>query len=425
MLQEKQPYRYEAADLPLRRTVLNDAHRALGAKMVPFAGWEMPVQYPSGILSEHRAVRTAAGLFDVSHMGALEVSGRHALPFLEALLANCVSQLAPGKAQYSCILSPDGVAIDDIYVYRVERDQFMLVANAANAEHVKDWIQAVNERRVIVDRDMPAKELDGPVKFRDLRDAGEDSLAGLALQGPASLRVLQQLSDSASDSAALARLIANTHVQVRIAGITARVARSGYSGEKVGYEVYVHPDHVPVLWAAILDVGGGHGVLPAGLGARDSTRIEAGLPLFGQELEGDLGISMTEAGYGWVPRLHVPFFVGRGPYVERARQSRRRLVRLQGQGRKTVRPGHVVLDEAGKMVGQVTSFAYVHEDMTFIALACVDGAFRPEPGQTVRGARMPAERFAGAAEERSIVQLTALSRFPDGDERAGWAARYA
>ena len=420
-----EPYTYAAEELPLRRTVLHSVHVEAGAKMVPFAGWEMPVQYPTGIFAEHRAVRTGAGLFDVSHMSALEVSGPHALPFMDALVANCVSRLDPGEAQYSAILGPDGVAIDDVFVYRLERERFMIVANAANAERVKDWIAAVAAGRCVVDPEMPGKRLDGPVQFRDLRDAGEDSLVGLALQGPASTRILAALAGDSAAGLRICHLPPNEHAKASLAGIPARVARTGYTGEVHGFEVYVHPDRAIDFWRACLEEGQGKGIAPAGLGARDSTRIEAGLPLFGHELEGDLGISITEAGYGFVPRLHVPFFNGRSPYIRRTGGTLRHILRLRGQGRKTLRPGHVILDEADRAVGQVASFAYVHEDLTFFVLACVEEGFQPMPGDVVRGARVAADRYEGMAEPRAVVELTALTRFPELDEKEGWPARYA
>jgi len=421
----KPTYSYAPRELPLRRTVLNELHRDLGAKMVPFAGWEMPVHYPAGILAEHRAVRTAAGLFDVSHMSAIEVKGRHALAFLETVMTNCVSRLAPGQAEYSLMLYPDGTAVDDLFIYRLERERFMVVVNAANAERVKDWLRAVNERRVAIDLEMPGKEADGPVVIRDLRAAGDDSLVGLALQGPASLRVLSSLASDSAGRAAIGRLRQSSVARVTLAGADAWVARTGYTGELVGFEIYVHPDHAPVLWHAILEAGRPLGVLPAGLGARDSTRIEAGYPLFGHELEGDLNISMTEAGYGWAARLHVPFFVGRRPHMERARRSRRHLVRLRGQGRKTVRPGHAILDDSGKVAGQVTSFAYAREDMTYYVLACVEEAFDPQPGETVVGVRTAPHEVQGPIEERRLVELTALTRFAEREEREAWRERYA
>ena len=421
----KEPYFYESHETPLRRTVLYDVHRELGAKMAPFAGWEMPIHYAEGILAEHRAVRTAAGLFDVSHMSALAVNGRHAETFLEALLTGRVSRLDPGEAQYSIMLSPDGKAIDDLYVYRLERDRFMLVVNAANADHVRDWISAVNARRVMIDPSMPGKELDGAIELRDLRDAGDDSRIDLAFQGPASLRVLEKISRSSADRAALRCLLPNRHVAVTLGGVPALVARTGYTGEQVGFEVFVHPNTAEEVWRLILEAGRPWGVRPAALGTRDSARIEAGLPLFGHSLEGELSISMTEAGYGFVPLFNAPFFVGREAYMARVRCSQRHMLRLRGQGRKTLRPGHVVLDASGRPVGQVTDFAYVHPDMTFFVLACVGPDFRPEPGQAIRGARVPAGKLSGPVEERSIVELTVLTRFPEDEERQTWPERYA
>ncbi len=421
----KGKYQYVPAEPPLRKTVLNAIHHQLSAKMAAFAGWEMPIQYPAGILAEHCAVRTTAGLFDVSHMSAFEVGGPHALGFLELLLANRASRLAPGEAQYSSALYPDGTHIDDLYVHRLDRERFMLVVNAANAERVMDWVAAVNSRRFAIDEEMPAKEIDAPVRLRDLRHVGDESLVGLAFQGPVSLAVLLKLADRPSERGLLERLVQNGAATVRLAGLKTLVARTGYTGEKTGFEIYVHPMDAEKFWNAALTAGRPLGVLPAGLGARDSTRVEAGFPLFGHDLEGELGISMTEAGYGFVARFHQPFFIGRAPYMERARRSRRHILRLRGQGRKTLRAGHAILDESGRAVGRVTSFAYVHEDMTFIVLACAEESFQPSPGSLVRGVRASAGEPLSRPDERSLVELTAVTRFPDDKERAAWPARYA
>ena len=418
------PYEYVPPEGPVRETVLHARHVALGAKMAPFAGWDMPIQYPAGILAEHRAVRTSAGLFDVSHMSALEIAGPNAVSFLDALLANCVSRLDPGEAQYSYMLYPDGTAMDDLFVYRRERDRFMLVVNAANAERVKDWIKAVNGRRVEIDPEAPGKELE-PVDFRDLREAGPDSLVGVALQGPASVRILQALSEGRGERRTLQYLVANTFTCLTLAGVPALVARTGYTGERFGFEIYVHPDAMPGFWDAVLEAGRPTGVLPAGLGARDSTRVEAGFPLFGHELEGPLDVSLTDAGYGFVVRYHVPFFIGREAYICRSAASERRVIRLKGAGRKTLRPGHVILSSDDRPVGEVASFAYAHENLTWFALAAVESGFRPEPGETVRGARVTMEKFAAPPDERSIVELVAMPRFPDDAERETWPSLYA
>jgi glycine hydroxymethyltransferase len=376
------------------------------------------------------------------------------LAFLEGALTNCVSRLDPGEAQYTCILDPEGRALDDLFLYRLQQDGFLIVSNAANAEHVWDSLTALHAGTACVDPELPAKRLPHRVTLRNLRESGEASLLNLAFQGPASLGVLAALCADASESGRLGRLRPNHVTSVTLAGIAVEVARTGYTGERVGFELYVHPEEAPELWHAILEKGKSAGVLPAGLAARDSTRTEAGLPLFGHELEGDCGLTPTEAGYGFVVRDHVPFFVGRRAYMERARASRRHLLRLQGKGRKTVRPGHTILDAPadgrapterapGRPVGAVTSFSFVTPDFDFIVLAWVEEGFTPPPGTQVQAARLPyaglsipsnpggatggrqptgAEKLAVPSE--SLVPLTVLSRFPTEQERLTWAQRY-
>ncbi len=419
----KRAYVYQADEIPLRRTVLNEAHRSLGARMVPFAGWEMPVHYPTGIFEEHRAVRTAAGLFDVSHMSVFEISGAQALAFLDAVLANCVSRLDPGQAGYNYLLYPDGTAADDVFVYRIGPDRFWVVVNAANAERDWDWIEAANSGEVIIDPAMPGKRLDGPVEMRNLREAGDESRIDLALQGPASLDLLRRLAGPLGGATELGRIRQNEFIEVDLAGIPVVAARTGYTGERIGFELFVHPDRAVELWEALLDAGRPAGVIPAGLGARDSTRLEAGFPLFGHELEGDQAGTLTEADYGYVPRFHVPFFIGRSAYISRTAPRGRRLVRLRGQGGKTVREGHIILDQ-GKAVGTVTSFAFLDAAKNFAALAYVDEGFEPEPGARVLGFRAKEIPEGETVDERKIVELTALPRFPDDEERHGWIDRY-
>ncbi|MFW6107830.1 MAG: aminomethyltransferase family protein, partial [bacterium] len=415
-------YRYAEPDLPLRRTVLNQAHRGLGGKMVPFAGWEMPVHYPDGILAEHAAVRTAAGLFDVSHMNLFEIAGRGAVPFLDTLLANCVSRLDPGQAQYTYLLYPDGTALDDLYIYRLARDRFMIVANAANAERDWDWINAVNSRQVAIDAELPARQVELPVQVRNLR---EDGLVGLALQGPRSATLLGRLADRTADRFAIDRLEQNRFIDAPITGIPCTVAATGYTGETVGFELYVHPDRCVDLWNRLLEAGEPLGVRPAGLGARDSTRTEAGFPLFGHELEGPCGLSITEAGYGFVARFHVPFFIGRRAYIDRVRNARQTVIRLRGRGRRSVRPGHAIIDPDGTPVGQVTSFAYARPDFTFFALAAVASSANVQPGDRVRAVRQNIERYEPPAKEGAVVELDARTRFPEDEERASWPELYA
>lgn len=413
----------------IRKTILNQRHVALGAKMGPFAGWEMPIHYPAGIFAEHRAVRATAGLFDVSHMMAIEVSGVNAAGFLDGLLANRASRLSTGQAHYSTALAPDGTHIDDLFVYRLGGDRFMIVANAVNGKRLLDWMVAVNAGREVIDLESPSRRLDSPVRIRDLRDAGEDSLVGFALQGPSSGRLLAKMADSDTHRRTVEDLVKNRHATARIAGVGVRLARTGYTGEKMGFEVFVHPEQAGALWDAILQAGAPLGALPAGLGARDSSRLEAGLPLFGHEIEGPLGLSLTEAGYGFAVRSDAPFVIGRARYAERTTcRPARHLLRLRGQGRRTVRPGHVILDNYARPAAEVTSFAYPSEDLTFVVLACSDGHFRPEIGSLVLGVRCNRQEATEAwptEGAQSIVDLTVLPRFPDDLERAAWAVRYS
>ncbi len=421
------PYSYEPAHLPLRKTVLNERHRDLGAKMVEFAGWEMPVHYEPGIFAEHRAVRTAAGLFDVSHMGVFEISGRHATAFLDTVLAGCVTRLDVGMAGYNYLLYPDGRAMDDVYIYRLERQRYLLVVNAANAEEDRAWLDAVNDRATVIDDSLPGgrlKRVDGSVALRNLRDAGADSLVDLAFQGPRSLDVLMQLAPETQHDA-LRRLAMNQFLTVTLVGSKGIVARTGYTGEPLGYELFVHPDKAVELFDKVLEAGRDLGVLPCGLGARDSLRTEAGFPLFGHELEGELGGTLTECDYGFIPRFHVPFFIGRSAYIERVTPRRRKTARLAGSGRKSLRVGHQILDDEGRAVGVVTSFAFLNDAYDFVVLAGVDVEIDLTPGRPIRGLRASSPPEPDAALPASkLVDLTVMTRFPTQEEREGWAERY-
>jgi len=381
------------------------------------------VHYPPGIFAEHRAVRTAAGLFDVSHMGVFEVSGRHATAFLETVLAGCVGRLDVGAAGYNYLLYPDGTAVDDVYLYRLEPQRYLVVVNAANAERDWDWLSAVNSRQVVIEERLPGgplKQVDGPVDLRNLRHAGPDSLIDLAFQGPRSFEILSRLM-SGADAAQVGWLEMNRFARVRLAGIQTLVARTGYTGERVGFELFVHPDQAVDLFSRILEAGRPLGALPCGLGARDSTRTQAGLPLFGHELEGPHGGTLTECDYGFIPRFHVPFFIGRSAYRDRVAPRRRKMARLAGSGRKSLRPGHIILDDAHRPAGVVTSFAYLNEAFDFVVLAYVDVGLDITPGRRIQGIRVN-ELTNGTFDDSRVVTLTALTRFPGEQERLGWAS---
>jgi aminomethyltransferase len=323
-----------------RRSPLDAAHRALGAKMVAFSGWEMPLSYPSGTLAEHRTCRTGAVAFDVSHLGTVLLRGRDAYDRIQRTLTNDLAKIGPGRAQYTHLLDDDGSVLDDIIVWWVGADEFHVMPNAANTARVRSAI------------------------------GGEDithTRAVIAVQGPESRR---WLADVMPDAAEVARF----HVaEVKWRGTTCIVAGTGYTGED-GVEIAVSTAAAPELWEAVLDAG----ILPAGLGARDTLRLEAGLPLHGHEL--GPGITPAQAGLDWVVAWGKGEFRGRDALeAERKRGIERILRGLEVEGRQPPRAGYkVVLD--GAVVGEVTS-----------------GNFSPTLGRGIALAFLPPPLKAGAS----------------------------
>ncbi|MCJ7735832.1 MAG: glycine cleavage system aminomethyltransferase GcvT, partial [Anaerolineae bacterium] len=350
-------WHWEPQDMPLMRTPLFEAHRAMGATIVPFAGWEMPVWY-SSVSDEHQAVRETAGLFDVAHMGVFEVEGPHAIAFLDTVCTNYVAWLEDGQSCYSYLLDPQGAVIDDVMVYRLQSECFLLVVNAANEVKDWDWLNAVNERRVLIDLDRPWVRVEAPAVLRNLKDPaeGERQKRDLALQGPASLPTLQAMTDDLALREALARIRRTDLVECELAGFPLVLAHTGYTGEKWGFEIFVHPDNALALWRAILEAGAPFGVRPAGLGARDSTRTEAGLPLYGHELAGHFAILPDEAGFSGYVKYHKPFFIGRQALL--AQEGQGRLVvrfRVDDRGVRVPHLGDPVANRKGQFIGHVTS----------------------------------------------------------------------
>ncbi|MFN2271986.1 MAG: glycine cleavage system aminomethyltransferase GcvT [Anaerolineae bacterium] len=348
----------EPEDTPLKRTVLFDSHKALGARIVPFAGWEMPVWY-SSVSEEHAAIRQSAGLFDVSHMGCFEVSGPHAIAFLDAVITNYAHWLNDGESCYAYLLDPDGHPIDDLMVYRLKSDRFLLVVNAANEDKDWDWLNAVNAREVMIDRQRPWVEIDAAATLRNLKDAaaGKGQLRDLALQGPTSTTILQTCTDDPATQARLARVRRTDLIAVELSGIPVIAARTGYTGEDVGFELFVHPDEQVALWNLLLEKGEPFGIKPCGLAARDSTRTEAGLPLYGHELAGPFDISPAEAGFAGYVKYHKTFFVGRNVLLARDLKRERELIRWRVNQKGVRRPncGDPVVNKRGQMIGNVTS----------------------------------------------------------------------
>jgi glycine hydroxymethyltransferase len=357
-----------------RHTPLFDWHVKRGAKMAPFAGWEMPLWYTS-INDEHRAVRGAAGLFDVSHMGVLEASGPHAAYFLNLATTNDVNALRPGESQYTYLLSPDGRVIDDLIIYRLTPSRYLLVVNAANTGKDWAWLQAVNEREVCIDDRRPWARASFQADLRNLHDPDESYawLADLAIQGPRSRDVLLALLETAPSSNGVAemqgRLLSLKRTEVMELHIPSSrapggifdlfIARTGYTGERMGFEIFIHPDVLEALWNRLMEVGAPFGLRPIGLGARDSLRVEAGLPLYGHELAGPLDLRPDDAGFAGYVKLHKPFFVGRQAYIERAQERRMEVVRfrVETRGVRVPKQGDAVAESHGKVIGQVTSCA--------------------------------------------------------------------
>ncbi|WP_376792165.1 glycine cleavage system aminomethyltransferase GcvT [Thermoflexus sp.] len=404
----------EPEGAPLKRTTLYELHRELGAKMIPFAGWEMPVWY-TGVSEEHRAVRTAAGLFDVSHMGVLEVSGPGARAFLERVTTNDVMALKVGESQYTYFLDPEGHVLDDLIIYALAPDRYMLVVNAANNDRDWAWLNAVARGEVQIDRERPWAALTDEVVLRDLRDRrwGDDCRVDLALQGPQALRILQSLMDTRAKDQ-LASLQRGQVMRAEIRGFDLIISRTGYTGERIGYELFVHPDRAPALFELLLDAGKPFGLKPCGLGARDSTRTEAGLPLYGHELAGPLDLTPGDAGFASFVKLYKPFFIGRKAYMAREAKRTMEVVRfrISEKGVRLPKLGDAVVDRRGRVIGYVTSCALDTEGF-LTGMAWIERGYQAEGtpvGIVVGSAALPERPKVG---DRLTVPIPAevVSRF--------------
>lgn len=352
-----------------RRTPLDAVHRALGARLIPFAGYEMPVRYTSE-LEEHRAVRTAVGLFDLSHMGEIALRGPDALAFAAHALVSDPGGLEPGQAQYSMLCASDGGVIDDLIVYRLE-DRYLVVCNAANRDAVVDHLAAL------------AGEGGWAVTVED----ESDRTALVAPQGPAAAALMAGLTDTD-----LGPLRNYRSVPATVGGVSCLVARTGYTGED-GFELFCAADDAERLWAAVYGAGQPHGIRPCGLASRDTLRLEAGMPLYGNELGRD--VNPYEANLGRVVKLDKGEFVGRDALAAIERDGpRRRLVGLVMADEGIARHGYPVVDEAAT-VGAVTSGSVSPTLGTRIAMALVaaDAAVDERPlAVMIRDRRCRAER---------------------------------
>ena len=360
------PVREDKSDLSPKRTALYDTHIRYGARMAPFGGWEMPVFY-RGIQAEHSAVRTAAGLFDVSHMGELLITGAGAGDLVQLLTLNDVTGLGDGQAQYSAMANAEGTLVDDLLVYRLDSGSFMLVVNASNITKDFDWIQRHNRTDA------------------DVRDVSDETSL-LAVQGPLAARTLGGLT-----SAELSPLLPFGFIPTSLAGVEGILSRTGYTGED-GFEFYFPSrDSVPV-WEALLEAGREHGMLPAGLGARNTLRLEARMLLYGNDI--DETTTPFEAGLGWMPRFDTGDFIGREALIsKKAEGPERKLVGFRMLGRQIARDGYPAYMESVE-VGRVTS-----------------GAPSPSLGKNIGLAYLPVRH----ARHGTRFQIGIRGRFPDAE----------
>jgi len=344
-----------------RRTRLYERHMALGARLIEFAGWELPVQYPTGPTTEHLRVRSAVGLFDIDHMGQVVVSGPDALPYLQAVMTADVSAIAEGQANYSLLCYADGGVVDDTFVYRLP-DRYFVAINAANNRKDTLWLKSQS-----VGYDVAVENV-------------SDETYMLALQGPASEATLQPLCD-----AHLSSMAYHTALETHVAGVPTLLGRTGYTGED-GFELFFPAEQATAVWDAIMESGKPYDILPIGLAARDSLRLEPCMPLYGQEISAT--INPMEAGLGWAVAFGKGPFVGREALLKaRLEGTARRLVAFEMMDRGVPRHGYPVVLE-GVTCGEVTSGIYSPTLDQFIGLAYVPpeyGGVGGELGIEIRG----------------------------------------
>lgn len=344
----------------LKRTPLNKVHRDLGGKMVDFGGWDMPVQYPAGTIEEHLRTRNHSGLFDVSHMGEIDVRGKDAIAFVNRITSNDVTKLVDGQAQYSALTTPEGTVVDDLLVYRLAGDHLLLVVNAGTTDKDWNWIQSHHSGESV-----------------ELSNVSSD-YCQIALQGPDAISILQELTDTPLDQ------IKYYHFTTgRVDGVESIISRTGYTGED-GFEIYAAPDKAEQLWNKMLDAGKAGtdtGVLPCGLAARNTLRLEAGMSLYGHEI--DETTTLLEANLGWICKLDKGDFVGREVLAKQKEAGvKRRLVGFEMTDRGIARDDQEVVI-GDQRVGKVTSGSpapYLKKNIGFayvpVEYAAVDGEIK-------------------------------------------------
>ncbi len=359
----------------MKKTPLHDWHTSHGAKMVEFGGWMMPVSY-SGVLEEHQAVRERCGLFDISHMGDVYLSGKDVSDFLQWLTTNDVARLQDGQAQYSLLLDESGFPIDDIIVYRLKSDQYMLCVNAANTEKDVSWIQ---------------RQLRGEVQLNDR----SHEVGLIALQGPKSFEILSRLNFD------LSRLKRFEFQITQLQEIPLAISRTGYTGEE-GVECFVENRFLLPLWELFFQYGEASEILPIGLGARDTLRLEMGYPLYGHELSSQ--ISPFEAGLQWVVKLEKGDFIGRSALLQqKERGMKRKLVGLKMEEKGIPRENFPVVSGGGELLGTTLSGTFSPTLQIGIATALLELAQEAHWGEIYIDIR-------GKMKKAKIVPLPFISK---------------
>lgn len=414
-------FTWEADEGELRKTPIFNTHRELGAKIIPFAGWEMPVWYTS-VTEEHIAVRQAAGLFDVAHMGVYQVEGPDAAAFLDSVVGNDIAGLDVGESLYTHFLDPEANVIDDLLVYHRAPDIYLVVVNASNDDKDWAWLNAVKSGEVQVDSERPWSQAFGRgAILRNLRNPqeGPDMRVDIALQGPRSWDILLALGCDDETQKRIMALKRTQLCEAVVGDYDLVVSRTGYTGERMAFELFVHPDQAEVLFKALLEVGEPHGLKPCGLGARDSLRTEAGLPLYEHEMGGEKNLGVGDGGFGRYVKTYKPWFIGRKAFIEREEERKGVVVRFRfnEKGVRMAHTGDPVIGKRGRVVGWVTSCAIDSEGF-LTGQAYLDLKSRDEgtqiyiyQGAPEKVGKPPAEMSTG---DRVMLpaQATVIRRFP-------------
>ncbi len=420
-------FEWQEKELALRRTPLYEVHKEMGAKLIPFAGWEMPVWYTS-VVEEHLATRQAAGLFDVTHMGVYQAEGPDAAAFLDSVCGNDIGGLDVGESCYTHFLTPEAEVIDDTLVYHRGVEKYLIVVNASNDDKDWAWLNAVREGVVRIDLHRPwAKAFGRGGTLRNLRDPkeGTEMRVDIALQGPKSREVLLALGCDEQTRQRIFSLKRTQLCEANLGDFELVVSRTGYTGEKMAFELFVHPGKAAQLFKNLLIVGEQFGLKPVGLGARDSLRTEAGLPLYGHEMGvgsgkgGHQDLGVAEGGFGSYVKPYKPWFIGREAYLEREKSRTGIVVRFRftNKGVRMAHGGDPVLDKRGRVIGWVTSCA-IDRDGFLTGQAFVDlkNATEGTPLYIYQNApdtagKPPAELMIGDRTSLPNVAVV-LSRFP-------------